>query len=134
MTVNTVVSLKDPFTGQRIKTPARFADTPGLVSFDLHTFLASAERSRKWQCPHRCAGACVPGLAHALQTVLQGCTSSTLERSMGCSQRTCRTPPGRDGGTVLQGLDAAVPPSRPAVMRSGCWNVLSSVKPGIQCC
>ena len=83
MTVNTVVSLKDPFTGQRIKTPARFADTPGLVSFDLHTFLASAERSRKWQCPHRCAGACVPGQAHALQTVLQGCTGSGLDSPWG---------------------------------------------------
>ena len=54
-TVNTVVSLRCPLTGSRIKTPARFSDVAkGLVCFDLEAFLSVAERTRKWQCPHRC--------------------------------------------------------------------------------
>ncbi|GAX74030.1 hypothetical protein CEUSTIGMA_g1480.t1 [Chlamydomonas eustigma] len=50
--VNTVMSLKDPLSGARIKTPARFKEKHGLVSFDLDAFLTMAERTRKWQCPH----------------------------------------------------------------------------------
>lgn len=53
VTLNTVLSLKDPLTGARIKTPTRFVGTSGLVSFDLDAFLSVAERTRKWQCPHR---------------------------------------------------------------------------------
>jgi len=30
----------------------RFVGVPGLSCFDLDTFLAMTERSRKWQCPH----------------------------------------------------------------------------------
>lgn len=48
----TVISLKDPLTGARVKTPVRFKGTNGLASFDLDAFLAMAQRSRKWQCPH----------------------------------------------------------------------------------
>lgn len=48
-----MLSLKDPLTGSRIVTAARFLDTRGLVSFDLDAFLQTAERTRKWQCPHR---------------------------------------------------------------------------------
>ena len=53
MTLHTVLSLKDPLTGSRIKMPVRFVGTPGLVTFDLDAFLSVAERTRKWQCPHR---------------------------------------------------------------------------------
>jgi hypothetical protein len=51
---NTVISLRCPLSGVRMVTPARFAGVRGLAAFDLDTFLAMAERTRKWQCPHRC--------------------------------------------------------------------------------
>lgn len=51
--MNSGVSLKDPLTGSRMHVPARFRNTPGLVTFDLDAFLSMAERTRKWQCPHR---------------------------------------------------------------------------------
>ena len=54
VTVNTRLSLRCPLTGSRMRTPARFSEVEGLMSFDLDAFLALAERSRKWQCPHRC--------------------------------------------------------------------------------
>lgn len=47
-----VISLRDPLTGARVKTPVRFRGTNGLASFDLDAFMAMAQRSRKWQCPH----------------------------------------------------------------------------------
>ena len=48
----TVLALKDPLSGARVKTPVRFRGTNGLASFDLDTFVTMAQRSRKWQCPH----------------------------------------------------------------------------------
>lgn len=51
-TVNTVLSLKCPLTGSRIRTPGRFNDVGGLAAFDLDAFLSMAQRTRKWQCPH----------------------------------------------------------------------------------
>jgi hypothetical protein len=50
---NTVVSLKCPLSGVRIVTPARFAEVHGMAAFDLDSFISMAERTRKWQCPHR---------------------------------------------------------------------------------
>lgn len=47
-----VVSLKDPLSGARIRTPAHFLGAAGLVAFDLENFLAMAPRTRKWQCPN----------------------------------------------------------------------------------
>lgn len=47
-----VISLRDPLSGQRMARPARFIGTGSLVGFDLDTFLMVAQRSRKWQCPH----------------------------------------------------------------------------------
>ncbi|KAL3142516.1 hypothetical protein ABBQ38_002838 [Trebouxia sp. C0009 RCD-2024] len=49
---NTVISLKDPLSGTRIQTAARFEGLPGIVAFDLDNFLTMAQRSRKWQDPH----------------------------------------------------------------------------------
>jgi hypothetical protein len=49
---HTRLSLKCPLSGTRISTPARFVDVSGLNCFDLDTFLLTAQRSRKWQCPH----------------------------------------------------------------------------------
>lgn len=48
----TVLSLRCPLSGARMRTPARFAPVGGLAAFDLDTFLDLAARSRKWQCPH----------------------------------------------------------------------------------
>ena len=48
----TVVSLRCPMSGGRMRTPARFASVGGLNAFDLDTFLDVVQRSRKWQCPH----------------------------------------------------------------------------------
>jgi hypothetical protein len=47
----TVLSLRCPLLGGRVRTPARFVEVPGLAVFDLAAFLASAARTRKWQCP-----------------------------------------------------------------------------------
>lgn len=49
---NTVISLKDPLSGTRIQTAARFVGLSGIVAFDLDCFLSMAQRSRKWQDPH----------------------------------------------------------------------------------
>lgn len=46
-----VVSLIDPWSGQRMTTPARFTDASGLQAFDLDSFLSLAQRNRKWQDP-----------------------------------------------------------------------------------
>jgi len=46
-----VVSLIDPWSGQKMKTPARFIDASGLQAFDLDSFLSLAQRNRKWQDP-----------------------------------------------------------------------------------
>ena len=48
----TVLSLRCPLTGSRIRTPARFLPVGGLSAFDLDAFLDLVSRSRKWQCPH----------------------------------------------------------------------------------
>ncbi|EIE20885.1 hypothetical protein COCSUDRAFT_48449 [Coccomyxa subellipsoidea C-169] len=48
----TVVSLRCPMSGSRMRVPARFASVGGLNAFDLDTFLDVVQRSRKWQCPH----------------------------------------------------------------------------------
>lgn len=48
----TVVSLRCPMSGSRMRVPARFAAVGGLNAFDLDTFLDLVQRSRKWQCPH----------------------------------------------------------------------------------
>ena len=47
----TVLSLRCPLLGGRVRTPARFAQVPGIAVFDLGAFLASVARTRKWQCP-----------------------------------------------------------------------------------
>eukprot|EP00873_Tetraselmis_striata_P015353 jgi/Tetstr1/435617/TSEL_024519.t1 len=49
--LSTVISLKCPLTGMRVKTPARFADVSGLNVFDLDAFLDMAQKTYKWQCP-----------------------------------------------------------------------------------
>lgn len=78
--LSTVISLKCPLTGMRVKvrntphlilrrlavefsanggsctcaanqTPARFADVSGLNVFDLEAFLDIAQKTYKWQCP-----------------------------------------------------------------------------------
>ena len=49
---STIMSLRDPLSGARVSSPARFKGTSGLVAFDLDTFLGMAKRTRKWQCPH----------------------------------------------------------------------------------
>jgi len=46
-----VVSVIDPWSGQRMTTPARFIDASGLQAFDLDSFLSLAQRNRKWQDP-----------------------------------------------------------------------------------
>lgn len=46
-----VASLDDVYTGQRIKTPARFINASGLQPFDLDAFLTLAKKNRKWQDP-----------------------------------------------------------------------------------
>eukprot|EP00193_Tetraselmis_chui_P000747 CAMPEP_0177758088 /NCGR_PEP_ID=MMETSP0491_2-20121128/4001_1 /TAXON_ID=63592 /ORGANISM="Tetraselmis chuii, Strain PLY429" /LENGTH=724 /DNA_ID=CAMNT_0019273805 /DNA_START=584 /DNA_END=2758 /DNA_ORIENTATION=+ len=51
VTLSTVISLKCPLTGARIKTPARFSDVSGLSVFDLDAFLDVAQKTFKWQCP-----------------------------------------------------------------------------------
>jgi hypothetical protein len=47
------LSLRDPISGARVQHPVRFAGCTGLAVFDLPTFLAVTQRSRRWQCP-RC--------------------------------------------------------------------------------
>lgn len=49
---STIMSLRDPLSGGRVVSPARFLGTNGLVAFDLDTFLGMVKRTRKWQCPH----------------------------------------------------------------------------------
>jgi hypothetical protein len=51
---NSVVSLKDPMSGQRIVTAARFVGVGGLgpAAFDLDVFLEVAKQSKKWLDPH----------------------------------------------------------------------------------
>ena len=49
---STIMSLRDPLSGARVVSPARFLGTNGLVAFDLDTFLGMVKRTRKWQCPH----------------------------------------------------------------------------------
>lgn len=49
---SSMVSLRCPLSGSRIKIPARFASVGGLNAFDLDTFMDVVERTRKWQCPH----------------------------------------------------------------------------------
>lgn len=46
-----LLSLNDPMSGQRIKSPARFSDASGIQSFDLDSFLSIVEKNRKWQDP-----------------------------------------------------------------------------------
>jgi hypothetical protein len=46
-----VVSLIDPWSGQRMTEPARFSNASGLQAFDLDSFLSLAQRNRKWQDP-----------------------------------------------------------------------------------
>lgn len=60
---NTVVSLKCPLSGVRIVTPARFAEVHGMAAFDLDSFISMAERTRKWQCPHRWVDVLPPAAA-----------------------------------------------------------------------
>lgn len=67
---NTVLSLRCPLTGSRIRTPARFAPVPGLAAFDLDAFLATAERTRKWQCPHSMNMCTVHTLQVCFSTIL----------------------------------------------------------------
>ena len=50
--MSSVVSLRCPLTGSRIRTPARFSDVRGISAFDLDAFFAMMQRNRKWQCPH----------------------------------------------------------------------------------
>lgn len=48
-----VVSLLDPFTAQRVRTPARF-DQPGcdpVKAFDLEVYLELARRTGRWRDP-----------------------------------------------------------------------------------
>ncbi|GIL47263.1 hypothetical protein Vafri_4124 [Volvox africanus] len=59
----TVVSLRCPILGTRVRTPARFEEVKGLACFDLEAFLDSAARTRKWQCPTSMAHTTV----HSLQ-------------------------------------------------------------------
>eukprot|EP00798_Chlamydomonas_sp_ICE-L_P020010 gene20010-26724_t len=51
-TVNTVINLRCPLSGSRIRTAAHFSEVKGLSCFDLHSFLQTAQQTRKWQCPH----------------------------------------------------------------------------------
>ncbi|KAG2484222.1 hypothetical protein HYH03_016957 [Edaphochlamys debaryana] len=61
-TGTTVLSLRCPLTGSRVRTPGRFAEVAGLACFDLDAFLDSAARTRKWQCPHSMAHTSVQSL------------------------------------------------------------------------
>ncbi|XP_078434735.1 DNA-binding protein with MIZ/SP-RING zinc finger, PHD-finger and SAP domain-containing protein isoform X2 [Wolffia australiana] len=45
------VNLRCPMSGSRIKTSARFKPCVHMGCFDLETFVALNQRSRKWQCP-----------------------------------------------------------------------------------
>ena len=45
------VSLRDPLSGGRIRTPVRYAACSGLAVFDLDAFLALAQQSLQWACP-----------------------------------------------------------------------------------
>jgi len=57
--LSTVISLKCPLTGMRVKKPARFTDVSGINVFDLDAFLVMVQRSHKWQCPHTMRNSCV---------------------------------------------------------------------------
>ncbi|WIA09682.1 hypothetical protein OEZ85_009068 [Tetradesmus obliquus] len=61
---NTVVSLKDPYSNQRMVTAARFVDTAGAApsAFDLDSFLEVAQATRKWMDPHSSKPSCVQSL------------------------------------------------------------------------
>lgn len=62
-TVSAVISLKCPLSGMRIKTPSRFANVDMLEAvFDLDSFLQSAEKTRKWSCPHSLKPSCLQNL------------------------------------------------------------------------
>lgn len=62
-TVSAVISLKCPLSGMRIRTPARFANVDMLEAvFDLDSFLQSAEKTRKWSCPHSLKPSCLQNL------------------------------------------------------------------------
>ena len=45
------LSLRDPLSGARIRTPVRYAGCSGLAVFDLDAFLALAQQSLQWTCP-----------------------------------------------------------------------------------
>ena len=45
------LSLRDPVSGARIRTPVRYAACSGLAVFDLDAFLALAQQSLQWTCP-----------------------------------------------------------------------------------
>jgi hypothetical protein len=45
------LSLRDPLSGARIRTPVRYAACSGLAVFDLDAFLALAQQSLQWTCP-----------------------------------------------------------------------------------
>lgn len=62
ITTTTVLSLRCPLTGKRMRTPARFSEVKGLVSFDLDAFLELAQKTRKWQCPHSMKNSSVQNL------------------------------------------------------------------------
>ncbi len=59
---NSVLALRDPITGTRMSTPARFSDIDGLTAFDLEPFLAMAQRTLKWLEPHSLKGSCIQRL------------------------------------------------------------------------
>lgn len=46
-----VISLMDPYSHTRMRTPARFTDVSGLQSFELESFLSMVMRNNKWQDP-----------------------------------------------------------------------------------
>jgi hypothetical protein len=48
------ISLRDPISGNRIKTPVRFKGCTNLDVFDLDVFLKIAQLSRRWLCPRCC--------------------------------------------------------------------------------
>lgn len=81
---NTVISLKDPLTGVRMATPARFTDTEGLTAFDLDPFLETAQRTRKWQDPHSMKHSSVQRLQVRGQGRLWLACPCTVGRVNGC--------------------------------------------------
>lgn len=52
-TMTSMMSLKCPFSFKRITTPARLLNIDSLECvFDLDAFIAMAQKTRKWACPH----------------------------------------------------------------------------------